>query len=379
MENIIQCSRELLAKAFRNIEPLQGRSPIASHGLANLVLRQGQPAQLVAMNGDMHVWQDLDATAKRDGSVLLPIGRVSAMLKCLTGEIVEIYVRKSTILITDKDRDNGYTIGLCEDAWPEPPTDAVEPTIHINGGQFLTQLSRVLFACDMESTRYALAGINLQVADNVLQAVATDTRRLVGCFRACITTGERKAASIVIPLSGVRLLQRMIPDTPADIDLHWDDRSFAAWWDGGRMRCKLVDGRFPAWQSVLPDPDKIVDRIELASTQLKSCLNAARVVSNAESRGVDLVFKNSSLIVSAESTDGKASMAMPTLAQTSEKITISLDPTFLLEWLATHPPTTTIVAEFTEVGACEDGVVLRPQGAEQANEFNMVMPLSRDR
>jgi DNA polymerase-3 subunit beta len=376
VENVIQCPREQLARAFRAIEPLQGRSTISAHGLADLVIREGRPAQLIAMNGDMHVWQDLEATGRRDGSVLLPIGRVSQMLKALTGETVEIEIRKASIKISDKDRDNGYVIGWTEDNWPEPPTDTVEPTIHINAGHFLTMMERVLFACDTESTKYALSGICLDVEDNVLRAVATDTRRLVGCFRACLTTGERKSPSVIIPLSAVRVLQRMVPNTPADINLHWDDRSFTAIWDGGRMRSKSVDGRFPAWESCMPAPESITERIELPSAPLKAALNAARVVHNAESHGVDLRFRNNVLTVIAESTDGKASMELPVCAQQSEQFTISIDPKFVLEWLATHPATTTIVAELQD---SESGMVLRPQGADQMNEFNIVMPLSRDR
>lgn len=376
MENVIQCPREQLARAFAAIEPLQGRSTISAHGLADLVIREGKTAQLVAMNGDMHVWQDLDATARRDGSVLLPIARVSQMLKNLTGETVEIEVRKTTVRIADKDRDNGYTIGWVEDNWPEPPTETVEPTIAMNGGHFLTQVRRVLFACDTESTRYALGGICLDIHDGMLRAVATDTRRLVGCFRACLTTGERKVPQVIIPLSGVRVLQRMVPDTPADINLHWDDRSFTAVWDGGRLRCKLVDGKFPAWESCVPKPESITERIELPSAPFKAALNAARVVHNAESHGVDLRFRNNVLTVIAESTDGKASMELPVCAQQSEQFTISIDPKFVLEWLATHPATTTIVAELQD---SENGMVLRPQGADQMHEFNIVMPLSRDR
>lgn len=375
MENVIQCPREQLSRAFRAIEPLQGRSPVSAHGLADLVIREGRPAQLIAMNGDMHVWQELEGwSAKQDGSVLLPIAKVSQMLKALTCETVEIQIRRASIKIGDSE--NGYTIAWTEDNWPEPPTDTVEPTIHINGGHFLTMMERVLFACDTESTRYALGGVCLDLEDNVLRAVATDTRRLVGCFRACLVTGERKVPQVIIPLSAVRVLQRMVPDTPADINLHWDDRSFTAIWNGGRMRCKSVDGRFPNWTECMLAPEAITERIEIPSAPLKAALNAARVVHNAESHGVDLRFRNNVLTVIAESTEGKASMELPVCAQQSEQFTISIDPKFVLEWLATHPATTTIVAEMQD---SENQMVLRPQGADQMNEFNAVMPLSRDR
>jgi DNA polymerase-3 subunit beta len=377
-------SREALLAALQSVEPLVAK--VTKNGLrcAKVELQQ-HTAKLVATNGDVHVWQevpvlDLDQNIAPAWEMLLPVAQLCKMLKFLSGESVVIDCEADRLEI--RDEVNSYKLATEPvSVWPSVTLRNEKPVAVIAACQFRTMLKRTAFCCDSDSTRYALGGVCLAIHKGNLEAAATDTRRLSMCAREATLAKSVTVTSAIIPSQAVALILRAIEDTPADLEVWWDDKAATfRLSDKITIRTRLVEGKFPnyremfdgegpAWTTVLP-----VD-------VLKRLTSAASVVSDAESRGADMIFERPNLLsVTCQSAQGMSRFTEHTNEHETvnyplDTLTVTLDPTYVSQYLQTLPGESLVRIELTDD---ESGVLFVPHDSI-GTECYMLMPLTRER
>lgn len=378
----VKFSREDLLSALQAVEQLVGKVTKPVLRCAKVKFPSGRPATVIASNGEVHVWQDVPVLeVHRLSEILLPVSPLCKMLRFLAGDAVTISQdNKGNLTISDET--NSYKIQT-EDVslWPDVVLQAEPPVAVIPACQFRTMMRRTLFCVDTESTRYALGGVALSVGDKGLQAVATDTRRISVCVRPADRRGKPTKAVAVVPGQAVALILRAIDDTPADLEVWWDDKAATfSLAERITIRSRLVEGLFPKWEDVLPQEPpawKTVAAVEV----IKRLTSAASVVSDAESRGADFAFERPNLLtVSCESSQGVSRFVEhtgehETVNYPQETLTTSLDPAYVAQYLQTLPGEASVRIELID---SESGVVFVPVDSSVYDRY-MVMPLSRDR
>lgn len=163
---------------------------------------------------------------------------------------------------------NGNTCGVCElttshDAPPAAPA-FVHPEHWISG------IPRELVqCCDTESVRYALGGIEVtQGKSGELVACATDTRCLVAIagLQGNLPYIPHNGTA-VIPADAIPPARRTKGDKRPDI---WFTRLWTDLATRAGKFAKTVDGRFPAWRSILPSS------LKTAGTTVRAEFETAR-------------------------------------------------------------------------------------------------------
>jgi len=160
---------------------------------------------------------------------------------------------------------------------------AVVRTVKATEGNLKRLIERTHFAMAQQDVRYYLNGLMLEIRDNKIRAVATDGHRLA--LNECeARVGGKEAQQIIVPRKGVVELQRLLEDSGGDVDLELGTNHLRVKVRDISMTTKLIDGRFPDYERVLPqqcDKQVVVNR-----DLLRDALTRTSILSNEKYRGV---------------------------------------------------------------------------------------------
>jgi DNA polymerase-3 subunit beta len=194
----------------------------------------------------------------------------------------------------------------------------------------LIALRHVDFATDDESTRYQLGGVNFVASDDRLELIATDGRRMAYSSLGLHLAGSLGGESIIVPTKALGLVKRSLEGSEGFVGVSVNKSSIQFRGDKVAIQTRLVEGRYPNWQSVIPTADGIEFRF-LAGPFLQA-VRQASVTAEQESRGVVFSFANGPCKIAAKAADvGRSQVFVP--LETPEWFDITMDYRFVLDWL----------------------------------------------
>ena len=146
-------------------------------------------------------------------------------------------------------------------------------------------LGQVSFAMAVHDIRYYLNGILFVAEGNRLSLVATDGHRLA--FTAATLDVEVPTKQeVILPRKTVLELQRLLSDTDGAIDMQFANNQAKFSFDGMEFVTKLVEGKFPDYNRVIPKNHK--HHITLGRTTLLASLQRAAILTSDKFKGVRL-------------------------------------------------------------------------------------------
>ena len=313
-----------------------------------------------------------DVEVETPGSAVIPVARLSAILRESSDEELNISADTNKILVTGK-QSRFELAGQNPEEFPEVADFYEENYFEIPASTLKELIKRTLFATDAESSRYALSGVLLETAEDSLIAVGTDGRRLAK-MEAKITNhgnAEASSAATIVPSRSMQLIERTLPTGDQTVQIAARENDLLVKHVNGVFYTRLVEGRFPKWRDVFPKRSDSI-RIDLPVGPMFSALRQAAIVASEESRGVDFTFKDGSLVLSNNTAEvGQSRIELP-VSYDQEELTITLDHRY--------------VADFLKVLQADKSFTFDVENGEQAAYCQtddsygyVIMPLSRDR
>lgn len=156
-------------------------------------------------------------------------------------------------------------------------------------------LFSVQYAMAQQDVRYYLNGVLFVIEGNQVKVVATDGHRLA--YNAGKIDGSHEKLEIIIPRKAVAELSKLLADTDDTIELEISPQQVKADFSGISLITKVIDGKFPDYERVIPRYD---NHLQLERISVLQSLQRAAILSNEKLRGVRFVLteKNLSLISS---------------------------------------------------------------------------------
>lgn len=306
------------------------------------------------------------------GSCVIPVARMSSILRESTDDTLEIDASPEKTLITGTN-SRFELQAQNPDEFPTVASFDETDYFEVSGKVFRELIKRTLFATDSESSRYALGGVLLEFDESTVTAVGTDGRRLAKMEGVLKQVGSPKPGpTTIVPSRAMQLMERILPDGDEDVvqlsaranDLLVKDKN-------GEFYTRLVEGRFPKWRDVLPKREES-NRIDIPVGPMYRAIRQAAIVASEESRGIDFTFKDGSLVLSNSTAEiGQSRIEMPVPFE-SDELTITLDHRYVSDFLKVLQPEEmfTLDVENGEAAAyCQTG----------DNYGYVIMPLSKDR
>jgi DNA polymerase III subunit beta len=368
------CNREALLTAFgmvSGVVPLRSPKPI----LQNVKLIAEADEGSALMGTDLEVGirhRVLGVKVEQPGSVILPTTEIGSILRTTTDPELTIETNDERLIIHGAHSEFTLTV---EDAnlFPEIP-DFTASGYYIVGAADLKKLiRRTVFATDVESTRYALGGVLVELTAESIAMIGTDGRRLARMAAPAEVEDNPPVPTgfPVIPVKALKLIDRNLADD--DPPVHISIQSGAtvlARTESAVIYSRLVEGRFPRYQDVFPTNIEV--RIPLEVGPLRTAVEQASIVTSEDSRGVDFQFGAGILRLISQSADVGSSHVEVPIAYDGKSVEITFDPRYLVDALKTLDDTTAITAELID---SKNAAVFKTDD----RYTYVVMPLTRER
>ena len=197
-------------------------------------------------------------------------------------------------------------------------------------------IRRTIFATDVESTRYALGGVLVELSDDSITMVGTDGRRLARMSAPAEAENGAVAptGSPVVPVKALKLIERNLDDDDPPVHLAIQaGTAVLVRTERAIIYSRLVEGRFPRYQDVFPSSVEV--KIPMEVGPLRLVVEQASIVTSEESRGVDFRFSDGLLRLSSQAADvGRSHVELP-IAYEGKDVEITFDPRYLTDALRT--------------------------------------------
>ncbi|WP_163557873.1 DNA polymerase III subunit beta [Halomonas sp. NO4] len=186
------------------------------------------------------------------------------------------------------------------------------------------------FAMAQQDVRYYLNGMLLELRSNLVRAVATDGHRLAVCSRPTEVTVD-SPRKLIVPRKGVLELVRLLDDGDEPVTLTLGSTHVRAHTGDFTFTSKLVDGKFPDYERVVPrggDKVFIADRAEL-----RQVLSRTSILSNEKYRGVRLHLAEGNLQVMANNPEQEEAEENVAVEYGGEGLEIGFNVGYLIDVL----------------------------------------------
>ncbi len=200
-------------------------------------------------------------------------------------------------LVSGRSRFMLSTLPAIEFPATDPPAD--EFSLSIPQLELKQLLELTQFAMAQQDVRYYLNGLLLEIGADYLRAVATDGHRLAAADLAMEIPDVSEVRQIIVPRKAILELQRLLGPDDNEAKITLGANALRLTVANVRLTSKLIDGKFPDYDRVIPRLDNCDKRIVIDRQRLIGCLNAASVLSSDKYRAVRLTLEPSVLRVVA--------------------------------------------------------------------------------
>ncbi|QGU33765.1 DNA polymerase III subunit beta [Thermochromatium tepidum] len=364
MEFIV--NRETVLPALNKVTGVVDRRqtlPILGHLL--VVARDGR-VSLTGTDLEVEVKTSFEAEILQEGETTIPARKLFDICRQLSeGAEIRFRLRDERCVITaGRGR---FTLGqLPATDFPimDLPADGFD--FQIQEGQLKHVLDKTAFAMAQQDVRYYLNGLLLELKADALIAVATDGHRLAKFVTPLDLALDTERQGIV-PSKTVMELKRQLGGSDAPVALRLSERSLRVVVGTMTLTSKLIDGRYPDYERVIPGRDGGMAIVE--KDALRRALSRVSIFSNEKYRAVRLDFEPGRLKLLAHNPEQEEAEEEIELDYAGEPISIGFNVAYLMDVLgAIDAPAVSLYFQDANSSSLW-------RGADSESETFVVMPM----
>ena len=298
--------------------------------LSNILLEaKDNKLKLITTDLDIGVLVSVPVNIQEPGSITIPARKIFEVIRDIPGGNVNITVRKNNIVIIESQKCQFKLMGLPRDEFPKLPTFEDKNVVKIEQKIFKEMLNLTYFSLSRDETRYILNGILMEIKQDTIKLVSTDGRRLAVIERK-LSTRASQEIKIVVPTKTIQELMRNLKDDDIlSIVLGLNQVMFDL--SGMLIISRLIEGEFPNYQQVIPQPVNTKIRIDKDAFLL--ALKRASLLSTPDYQAVKLeVFKNK-MVVSKSTPDIGESKEELDIEYGAKELVAGFNPNYLIDVL----------------------------------------------
>ena len=163
----------------------------------------------------------------------------------------------------------------------------------------LNIINSTIFASGNDDLRPVMSGVFFQMSNDKSCFVATDAHKLVKYERNDIKSDN--AVEFIVPNKPLNILKSILPDKEEDVRVLYNNANAIFSFSTFTMICRLIDGKFPNYEAVIPKENPNV--LEIDRLQLLNSTKRASIFSSKTTNQVKFEIKGNLLKISAEDLD----------------------------------------------------------------------------
>ncbi len=156
-------------------------------------------------------------------------------------------------------------MGQSADEYPLPsalPDDCSSATVA--GNMLAESIQRSLFATANEELHIVMNGLCFDFTEKSLNIVASDGRKMVR--NMILTCKTETPAAFIMPKKPAGLLRSVLSiDDENEVSIKFNDKAAEVYFEDGMLSCRLIEGKYPRYNSVIPTDNPNIINIDRRS------------------------------------------------------------------------------------------------------------------
>jgi len=310
--------------------------------------------------------------SKESGSIAIPARLLLDTLKTFPEQPLTFLIDKKNFGIEICSDYGKYKLsGHNAEEFPKIPAIESATSLELASSILLQALSKTIFATGNDELRPVMNGVLCELSPDDITFVATDAHKLSRYRRT--DAGSKVATSFIIPKKPLSLLKNILPDEKdKQVKIEYNESNVFFSFDQVELICRLVDGKYPNYEAVIPksNPNVLtIDRMAFLNS-----VNRVSIFANKTTHQVRLKISGSEINISAEDLDfANEANERLTCQYEGEDIEIGFNSKFLIEILS-NLDTNEVHLEMSEPNRA--GIILPSNGKKKDEDILMlVMPV----
>ena len=299
-----------------------------------------------------------------DGEITVPARKLVDICKSLPdGSTIEFSVSSGKAMV--KAGRSRFTLStLPASEFPSVDEQGGDLSLELPQAVLKRLIERTSFAMAQQDVRYYLNGMLLELKAGRLRLVATDGHRLALCTADdAVSVGD---ASVIVPRKGILELSRLL-DADDTLRLVIGSNHIRAVNKQFTFTSKLVDGKFPEYERVLPksaDKTVIGERLEL-----RQAFTRTAILSNEKYRGVRLKLSEDTLDITANNPEQEQAEEVVAVEYQGDELEVGFNVSYLLDVLSV------LDGEKIRLSLSDSASSALLEEAEEGDSLYVVMPM----
>lgn len=341
--------------------------PILDNFLFNIKDNQ---MSIVASDLETTMMSSISVEADEDGRITIAARILIDTLKTFSNQPLTFIVDTTTFGIEMSSELGHYRLaGQNADEFPKIPELSSSSSIVLSGDILSNAINKTLFASGNDELRPVMSGVFCELSGEKITFVATDAHKLVRHSRTDVKSD--KTASFILPKKPLTILKNNI-DEDAEVKLEFNDTNALFSFENTIIICRLVDGKYPNYEAVIPKENP--NKLTIETAELLSSIKRVSIYANKTTHQIRLKIAGSELQITSEDLDfaNKAEERLPCQYE-GEDMEIGFNSKFVIDML------NNIGAEQISIemsASNRAGIILPLDGFEDGeNTLMLVMPV----
>lgn len=306
-----------------------------------------------------------------EGKIAITAKTLLDALKEIPEQPLTFSVDATTLEVIVTYQNGQYSLmGQNADEYPESTALGGESvTFNMPVDTLLAGINRTVYATADDELRPVMNGIYFDITAEDITMVASDGHKLVRC--QILTAKGSDRAAFILPKKPANLLKNLLPKEQGEVAIAFDERNAVFELGNYHMICRLIEGRYPNYNSVIPKENPFKVTVDRAS--LIGALRRVAIFSSQASSLVKLHIKDNKINISAQDIDFSTSAEESLTCQYSDnEISIGFKSTFLIDILS-NISSDEVVVELADPSRA--GVILPVEQEEGETLLTLLMPM----
>jgi DNA polymerase-3 subunit beta len=256
------------------------------------------------------------------------------------------------------------------DEFPNAQTVGMNASqITISNALLAENITRSLFATAQDELRPVMNGIYFDLTSESLSIVASDGHKLVR--NKNFTVKSESPASFILPKKPATLLKNVLGKESGDVVIKFDNRSAEISFSEGVLSCRLIEGRYPNYNSVIPQNNP--NQLTIDRKLLVGALRRVLPFASESSQLVRFHLETGKLVLSSEDIDFATSAKEEiTCDYSGQNMNIGFKGSSLSEIL-TNLDSTEVVIQLADPSRA--GIIVPAEQPENEDVLMLIMPM----
>ncbi|MCL5290207.1 MAG: DNA polymerase III subunit beta [Bacillota bacterium] len=284
--------------------------------------------EMHATDLEMGIQCIIPCNVQEEGSVVLPAKYLGDIVRRLPDCSIQFETTQGTNVVIRYGQSEITINGYQAEEFPTLPNIQGKNLLTLPEEELREYLRQILFAASQDENRPVFTGVLMEIFNQQIRLVATDTHRLA--LKEVKTKEEVSDINVIIPGKTLNELARVIGEADKEVTISLGDNQVIFGMEDTLLISRLIEGQFPNYRQVIPQGYKT--RIRVKTKDFLEAVERASLLARVGTQIIRLNIEEEKIVISANTEVGKIHEEVPVYLQ-GEPMQIAFNALYLIDAL----------------------------------------------